>query len=93
MRIGHLKEELTGPPRRYVFGIWDSAVRDFVEGTEWVVVEAGNSQMTVERLRGTFGYFSVKQCEGVSIDVQQILARFNLRLSRQWKVYRIARPQ
>ncbi len=89
MRIGHLKEALKGPPERFVFGIWETAVRHFVEETDWVVIVAGKDEETVGRLRGAFEYFSSQQCEGVSLVVQKILMRFGVPLSRQWKVYRI----
>ncbi len=88
MRIGNLVEELKDPPR-YVFGIWDSTTRCFVAGTSWIVIVTEKSQLMTARLHSAFEYFSSQQCEGVSLNVQKILVRFGVPLSRQWKVYRI----
>ncbi|MBI5071929.1 hypothetical protein HZB93_03515 [Candidatus Falkowbacteria bacterium] len=96
MKIGHLRERVERDakrdlPERLIFGVWDATVGNYVERAEWIVVVAENAKVTVDRLKGVIDYFSSMQCSGVSSDVQQIMTRFGMALSRQWKVYRTAK--
>lgn len=92
MRIGHFTGELTGPPR-YVFGIWDSEAGNYVKEAEWIVVVTDDHRLMAARLQGMLSYFSSQQCTGVSSDVQRIMSRHNVPLSKEWKVYRTARTR
>jgi uncharacterized sporulation protein YeaH/YhbH (DUF444 family) len=86
MRIIHLRQVLAGP-ERFIFAIWNMAVGQFVDGTEWIVVAADSQRLMVERLKKAVVYFSSQQCIGVSSDVQQIMERYGVSMPSGWTVY------
>lgn len=89
MKAIHLKEEMQ-QPRRVVLAIFELTRRQYLNGTEWVIICEGTEETIVARLKNALDHFSKKQqCTVVTRDVRILLSQYGLSLPQGWRSFKV----